>query len=96
MLIAGTVYADTALKKLGRGVANVATCPFEIYHRVGEVNKENGPIAAFTWGLLKGVYKMGVRGLVGVYEVLSFPMPYPENYGPILTDPEFFLEEGVI
>lgn len=96
LLFSGTSYADNALTKLGRGVCNVITCPFEIIHRMGEANDERGPFAGLTWGLLDGIYKMGLRAIVGVYEVATFPIPLPAGYAPIITDPEFFLEGGVL
>ncbi len=93
LFLSGTAYADNALKKLGRGIANVLTCPFEIIHRIGEANEESGPLAAFTWGVLDGLWRTGVRGVVGVYEVATFPLPWPGAYGPIVDDPEFFMED---
>ena len=77
LLMSNTLYADTALKKLGRGTANILTCPIELIYRVGEANEESGPFAALTWGLLNGVYRMGMRGVVGVYEVVTFPIAFP-------------------
>ena len=92
--ISGILYADTPLTKLGRGIANAGTCPFEIVKAGSEMLDEHGPAAALTVGFLKGVYKTGIRALVGVYEVVTFPFPFPEGYKPILTDPEYFLEEN--
>lgn len=86
---------DDPLKKLGRGVANVVTCPFEITYRIQEVNNSDGVVAATTYGLVKGLALMCLRGAVGVYEVVSFPIPFPEEYQPILTDPEFFFENEI-
>ena len=95
LLTASISYADSPLRKLGRGTANILTCPIEMFYRVGEANDESGPIAAMTWGVLNGIYRMGVRAVVGIYEVVTFPIPLPGDYQPIITDPEFFLEEGV-
>ena len=93
LLVSGTACADNALKKLGRGITNVLTCPFEILYRIGEANEESGPLAAMTWGILDGFWRMGVRGVAGAYEVVTFPLPWPNSYGPIVDDPEFFLED---
>ena len=86
------VYADDCVKKLGRGLANVLTCPLEVPREMENTNSENGIFAAFTWGLVKGIVKMAVRLGVGVYEVVSFPVPFPADYAPIITDPEFITE----
>jgi len=86
-------YCDDALKKFGRGVCNVVTCPFEIFAQPMEINNSDGPMAAVTYGVLKGVGMTCVRGLVGVYEIATFLLPYPKGYKPILTNPEFFFED---
>lgn len=82
----------TPLQKLGRGFCNCITFPMEIFHQMGCVNQTDGPMAGLTWGLLKGVGMAGVRAVVGVYEVATFPIPCPECYRPILTSPEYFFE----
>ena len=82
----------TALQKLGRGFCNCITFPMEIFHQMGCVNQTDGPMAGWTWGLLKGIGMAGVRAVVGVYEVATFPIPCPECYRPILTSPEYFFE----
>jgi len=85
-------YADNAVKKLGRGIANVILCPFGLPQGMGEAQDENGIFAGFTWGLLKGTLNIAERAVVGVYEIATFPIPLPRYYKPILTDPEFFKE----
>lgn len=87
-------YADDGpVKKLGRGIANVVTSPFEIPMDMGETKDESGIFAAFTWGLLKGTVDMVKRAVVGVYEIVTFPVPLPADYKPIIDDPEFILEK---
>ena len=90
---ASTVIADDAITKLGRGVANVATSPFEVFKGMGDVTKEDGIIAGFTVGLFKGIFNMGKRATVGVYEVGTFPIPLPGHYAPVIDDPEYFFED---
>ena len=96
LLISSVAFADGPIKKLGRGLANIVTCPLEVIKGISDANTENGPIAAVTFGLLKGIFNTGVRVAVGAYEVVTFPIPIPRDYSPILTDPEFFLEEGLL
>ncbi|MCQ9206750.1 MAG: exosortase system-associated protein, TIGR04073 family [Omnitrophica bacterium] len=85
--------AEGSLRKLGRGGANVLTCIFEVPKNVGEVNYELGPVAAVTYGFLKGLYKMGTRCVIGAYEIVTAPFPLSNNYAPIINDPEFLLSE---
>lgn len=88
-----SAYCDDALKKLGRGLANCATFPLEIIEQIKRTNASDGPTAAYTVGILKGVSMMVVRAAAGVYEVVTFPVPLPKQYEPILSDPEFFFED---
>ena len=81
------------MKKLGRGFCNCITFPFEIFEQIKRTNLSDGPMAGWTWGLLKGVGMTVIRAGVGVYEVATFPVPFPKHYEPILKDPEFFAEE---
>ena len=96
LFVSQAAYAfDTegSIRKLGRGAANMVTCIFEVPKNVGEVNYEFGPVAAVTYGFLKGLYKMGIRCAVGAYEIVTAPFPLSNNYAPIINDPEFLLSE---
>lgn len=94
LFLSSSAYCgDNAIKKLGRGVCNIATCPLEIPGQISKANQFDGPMAGLTYGLLKGILMTGVRATVGAYEVLTFPIPFPRYYSPILKDPEFFFED---
>ena len=86
-------YCDDSTKKLGRGLCNIITFPFEFFLQVSRVNHTDGPMAASTWGVLKGIGMSFTRLGVGIYETVTFPIPQPKDYAPILTDPEFMFEE---
>ena len=83
------------MRKLGRGVGNTMFCWVELFHQPGVVNEEKGPLAAITWGLLKGIVMTPIRAIVGVYETVTFPLPVPKDYEAIIKDPEFLLEGWV-
>lgn len=85
--------ADGPVKKLGRGVANVVTCPFELPKGMEDSRDEDGIFAACTWGVFRGTLNIVKRAVVGVYEIATFPIPLPKDYAPIITDPEFFLSK---
>ena len=87
-------YCDDPTQKLGRGIANMLTFPVEMLLQTSRVNNTDGPVAGATWGVLKGLSMTVVRLAVGVYEVLTFPVPMPAGYEPILNDPEFVFEES--
>ncbi|MCZ7637564.1 MAG: exosortase system-associated protein, TIGR04073 family [Verrucomicrobia bacterium] len=70
-------------KKLGRGVTNATE-----FARLGELRRSveqealwGGPEAAYSTGVIKGINRSVLRTLVGVGEVLTFPIP---SYDPWL------------
>ena len=57
-----------------RGVANIATGIVEVPVNVNEINKDEGGMAALTYGTARGVWRFFIRSLVvGPWEVLTFP-----------------------
>jgi len=87
-------YCNGPIKKLTRGVSNIATFPFEMYNRIKETNDRSGVMMAATYGVVEGFAMMVFRLAAGMYEVATFPIPMPEKYEPILKDPEFFFERS--
>jgi putative exosortase-associated protein (TIGR04073 family) len=90
--LAATAYCDGPTDKLGRGFSNLLTFPCEVPNRIKEEYQKNGITAAWSYGILKGIFYAGARALVGAYEIVSFPVPIPGDFQPILTDPEYFFE----
>ncbi len=89
---AATVDYGTGVgKKLGRGVANVAFGWIDIFKGIQEVAEQNNVIAGLTWGPIYGTGKAVVRTLAGAYEVVTFPIPWPADFEP-LVQPEFVME----
>lgn len=82
--------AQNAVRKLGRGLANVATgwaeLPLEIARETSEKSEISGLFVAPFIGLFKAVG----RTLTGVYETATFPIPLPSGYRPLL-EPEFLM-----
>ncbi len=76
-------------RKLGRGMSNT----FEIV-RGGEFRRTmeqsalwDGPDYAYTTGFIKGMNRTLARTGIGIYEVLTFPIPNPHRgYDPVCTD----------
>ena len=79
-----------AFEKLGRGVANtfggVLEIPLGIEHRYSKSDVGG----SFLTGAAIGAFKALVRTGVGMYETVTFFLPYPENYAPILPTLEYF------
>jgi putative exosortase-associated protein (TIGR04073 family) len=85
---ARTDYGAGVGKKLGRGLANTAFGWLEVPKGIEKVGDENNFIAALTWGTIYGAGNAVVRTLAGVYEIVTFPVPAPPNFEP-LVKPDF-------
>lgn len=80
--------ADSAARKLGRGLAAM-TCGFlEVPGHIVQMSRERGPGWGFTLGFVQGLGGIVVRELVGVYEFVTAPFPLPAGFRPII-EPEF-------
>lgn len=98
LVLSSQVYAD-GLKsgfslegskdKLVRGAANLADAVVEIPGTMMRKSKSDGVLSGVTIGMVEGVLNTVKRALAGVWEVATFPIPLPENYEAILSDPEF-------
>ncbi|MFA5159460.1 MAG: exosortase system-associated protein, TIGR04073 family [Candidatus Omnitrophota bacterium] len=78
----------TPQRKLQRGFLNVALCPIEISNELSKEVRNNTVPPSWVAGLGRGsIYAVG-RALVGVYEMVTFLIPYPAHYKPVLF-PEF-------
>ena len=82
--------AQDMWEKLKRGCANMAGGVVEIPGCVSDVSHKSGPLMGFTWGFFKGVGMVPVRTVVGVFEFLTFFVPAPANYDPVLDPPTAF------
>lgn len=90
--VATLSYAQDPAKKLGRGLANILTGWIELPKNIYDTSVEDNPLAGLTIGLAKGIGMTIVRTGAGIYEVVTFPFPIPEDYGPVL-EPEFVFSE---
>jgi putative exosortase-associated protein (TIGR04073 family) len=85
-------FAQSPVRKLGRGLANAVTGMLELPQSIVDVSEEEGALAAVTYGVAKGIAMSFVRMTVGVYEVVTFPIPLPFDYAPIV-EPEFMMDD---
>ena len=81
------------LRKLARGIVNVACGWFEVPRQMMRVKQEagktSGDIVGFTWGTFRGIACTVGRTAIGALEVVTFPIP---EYDPII-EPEFIFSE---
>ncbi len=90
-LMISPCFADP-MRKLGRGLVNTVTGVIEIPKKVILISKNDNPVLGLTWGWVKGLAVGLLRTAVGVYETVTFPIPAPADYEP-MVHPEFVFEE---
>ena len=95
LLISQTVFAAEVessgpLRKLQRGFLNIAFCPMALTTELAKEKSENSDHMPPSWvsGSVRGLAFMGGRALAGVYDIVTFPISLPRNYGS-LVQPEF-------
>jgi putative exosortase-associated protein (TIGR04073 family) len=90
LLLASAAPADaqTATRKFLRGLAGMTTAFLEVPGNMVAETEERGAAGGIPLGFAIGCGMIVPRVLVGVYEFVSAPFPFPENYEPILK-PEF-------
>jgi putative exosortase-associated protein (TIGR04073 family) len=92
ILLAGTLTLTMAgcagpEQKMGRGLNNLTE-----FTRLGDIRRSmeqtalwDGPSAGYTTGFLRGFNRSLARTGIGIYEVVTAPIP---PYGPVLSDTE--------
>lgn len=83
-------YAQNPPAKLARGLVNTLTGLWELPVTVLRMCKSDGAPKGLTIGFAKGLTWGLYRTLVGIYEVVTFPIPAPAGYKAI-TDPPTLL-----
>lgn len=89
----GASYTDGMLRKLGRGIANVATCPAELIRTPTLLGYREGYLSAMTVGIVQGAWRTLLRGTVGVFEIATFYAEVPKDFRPLMM-PEFVHADG--
>ena len=82
--------ATPAFEKLGRGFSNTIggwlEVPATIQQRYTQSDTAGSLLTGTLIGLVRGVMRTGV----GVYEVVTFWLPLPEQFAPILPTLPYF------
>jgi putative exosortase-associated protein (TIGR04073 family) len=88
LALPGAAEAQTAARKVGRGLAAMTTGFLEVPGNIVKVSRDRGYGWGFTLGFVQGLGMIVVRELVGVYEFVTCPIPVPAGFEPIIQ-PEF-------
>jgi len=98
LILSSQVYAEGlktgftfegSTEKLKRGAANLADAIVEIPGTMMRKSNTEGALVGVTVGMVEGILNTIKRAFAGAWEVATFPIPLPENYEAILSDPEF-------
>lgn len=85
-------YGEGVLTKFARGIVNTATGWMELFKQPYRGAQQEGPGGALV-GVGKGIgYTVG-RTLSGVYDVVTFPIPVPDNFEPFMKPDYVFDSE---
>ena len=71
-------------KKLARGATNLATGWLEVPKQIYEVGQVEGWFAGILRAPFDGLGMSLARTIAGAYEILTFPVPAPLHYQPLL------------
>jgi putative exosortase-associated protein (TIGR04073 family) len=87
-------YLNGSTRKLGRGLANMASAPFELLRESYLTGSKDGGLAGMTVGLVRGIGSVIIREGAGIVEVLTFYMPVPVPDFQPMVKPEFIFVNG--
>ncbi len=86
----GKYNLNPAFEKLGRGASNFLGGWLEVPLNIQKRYARNDAAGSLFTGALHGIFRGVLRTAVGAYEAVTFFLPYPENFAPILPTLEYF------
>ncbi len=84
--------AGSMMHKLGRGIVNVFTGWMEIPKNIAAEWQKTDPFTGCVIGTIEGIGWSWGRTAVGFYDIVTFPLPVPKDYQPLM-EPEFILPD---
>ena len=88
VMLQANVYP--AVEKLGRGLGNTIGGWLELPYQIQQRYTERDTASSLATGTIVGVVKGIARTVVGVYETVTFWLPLPEHFAPILPTLPYF------
>ncbi len=84
----------TAERKFQRGLINTFFAPVELSSALAD-DRAQGEQLVPAWignGVFRGLYFTALRAFSGLWDLLTFPIPRPAQYKPLLRYREFALQ----
>ena len=83
--------ANKALTKFSRGVTNVATSPGEFLTQMPAAMEQSPDYLTGTmmW-IFRGIGYTIARAGTGLYDIATFPIPFPKKYKPVMKPETIF------
>ena len=79
-------FYSAPIERLNSGFINILSGPIEPFNNLREEIKRTNPVYGFVPGLIRGVTWLVVREAVGVFEIVTFPIPWKPHLQPINVD----------
>lgn len=77
---AGTAHAQDPIHKMGRGLTNVLTGWIEVPKQISDGAQAENPVTGVGRGLMRGGGLTVLRTGIGLFETVTFPLPYPNGF----------------
>ncbi|HRK62278.1 MAG TPA: exosortase system-associated protein, TIGR04073 family [Candidatus Omnitrophota bacterium] len=81
-----SAFAGSAGEKFVRGIEGTLTSPVEYLNQYQIANYDHGLISSAVIMVLGGTAMTVKRLINGVYDIVSFPVSLPRDYGLLLND----------
>lgn len=91
-ILISSSFAQGPMTKLGRGLTNTCTGWIELPFTLQKRCREHDYMVGIFLGLPEGLFKALLRTGAGVYETVTFFVPFPNDYGESIIEPEFVVE----
>ena len=79
-------FYSAPLERFNSGFMNIVTGPLELIYQFKEEIKRAGPVRGLIPGVFRGVTWFAVREAVGIFEIVTFPIPWKSHLKPFDTD----------
>ena len=79
-------FYSAPLERFNSGVMNIVTGPLELVYQPKEEIKRTDPLRGLIPGVVRGVTWFAVREVIGIFEIVTFPIPWKSHLKPFDTD----------